>query len=609
MTTFFVVLSLVLLAGLSLAGFLLKKQFEMFNVLKKTSEKTGADLALCRTTYAELKTKAETHLRDLMERLKQENAKAVHYGQLLTVQNEKIKRWQVIIDAEAEANRVLVEARQQVEQAQAVGARLTADAAAKVQEARRYAEQIVLRAKQEATELSARVQPLLEQADARARDVVAAAENQAVAIMGDARDVKQNVSKYERLLRAIKNEIDGYGDEYIVPAHSLLDDLAEEVGYSEAGQRLKAVRSRVKQMVKDGQAAECDYAEANRRETAIRFVADAFNGKVDSILSRTKADNGGKLRQQIHDAFAVVNGNGEAFRNARITQPYLEARLEELRWACIAQEIKKQEQEEQRRIKERVREEEKAKREYERAIKAAAKEESAMRGAESKVREQMERAWAEERNLIAEASAEERVLLERAAAEQRAKYEAELAAIQAKMREIEEKGRRALSMAQQTKKGNVYIISNLGSFGEHVYKIGLTRRLDPHERIRELGDSSVPFEFDVHALIEAEDAPSLEHRLHKHFVLHQVNKVNHRKEFFRCDLATIRSEVEALGLTATWTMAAAAQDYRETLAIEKQIAGDPLARLRWIERQYDLEDSEETLSTELVASATDDDDG
>ena len=105
---------------------------------------------------------------------------------------------------------------------------------------------------------------------------------------------------------------------------------------------------------------------------------------------------------------------------------------------------------------------------------------------------------------------------------------------------------------------------------------------------------------------EADDAPALEHRLHKHFVLYQVNKVNHRKEFFRCDLAVIRSEVEALGLTANWTMTAAAQDYRETLVIEKQIANDPLAKQRWIDRQYDLEDAEDDSAGELVGAAAGD---
>ncbi len=132
-------------------------------------------------------------------------------------------------------------------------------------------------------------------------------------------------------------------------------------------------------------------------------------------------------------------------------------------------------------------------------------------------------------------------------------------------------------MAQQTRCGYVYIISNLGSFGEDVFKIGLTRRLEPMDRVKELGDSSVPFEFDVHALIRSDDAPALEHKLHRHFLLHQVNKVNHRKEFFRCDLATIRKEVVELGLQAQWTMKAEARDYRETLAIEKKIASDPFA--------------------------------
>lgn len=595
-----------LAAALGVAGYLFSKQMAVLRSLSSTAKSSAEDLTKCRASYTELKTKAETQLRGLMQKLKDETAKAEHLHRIAVAQAEKMKRWQVLIDAEAEAERLVVEARTQADQLRSAAERLAAEAEARAQGADQQVDRIIVRAEREADLLKSDAKTLFDKAGERAQELIADAEKQAEQIAGEAYDVKRNIAKYERMLKAVKNQIDGYGDEYIVPTQSLLDDLAEEVGYSEAGQKLQEIRARVRQMVNDGQAAECDYAEANRRETAVRFITDAFNGKVDSILSRVKADNGGKLRQQIQDAFALVNGNGEAFKNARITNSYLEARLEELKWACIAHEIKKQEQEEQRRIKERIREEEKAKREFERAIKAAAKEEDNMKKAEAKLREQMERNAAEERDRMAKATAEERDQLKLAAAEQRAKYEAELAAIQAKMLEIEEKGRRAMSMAQQTKKGNVYIISNIGSFGEHVYKIGLTRRLDPHERIRELGDSSVPFEFDVHALIEAEDAPALEHRLHKHFVLHQVNKVNHRKEFFRCDLATIRSEVESLGLASTWTMAAAAQDYRETLVIEKRIADDPLAKQRWIERQFDLEDAEGDGPSELVGSAAGD---
>ena len=82
---------------------------------------------------------------------------------------------------------------------------------------------------------------------------------------------------------------------------------------------------------------------------------------------------------------------------------------------------------------------------------------------------------------------------------------------------------------------------DVGSFGEHVYKIGMTRRLEPHDRVRELGDASVPFSFDVHAMIPSQDAPALEHALHKRFVRSQMNKVNPRKEFFRLSLQEVRA--------------------------------------------------------------------
>jgi hypothetical protein len=151
-------------------------------------------------------------------------------------------------------------------------------------------------------------------------------------------------------------------------------------------------------------------------------------------------------------------------------------------------------------------------------------------------------------------------------------------------------------MAQQTRRGHVYIISNEGSFGENVYNIGLTRRLEPQDRVDELGDSSVPFEFDVHAMIFSEDAPALESQLHKHFVLMQVNKVNHRKEFFRVDLQHIREELQKLGVTTKWTMTAEAAEYRQTHAIEKKIKDNPALREAWIKRQLQMELLEQDLA-------------
>lgn len=120
-------------------------------------------------------------------------------------------------------------------------------------------------------------------------------------------------------------------------------------------------------------------------------------------------------------------------------------------------------------------------------------------------------------------------------------------------------------MAQQTKKGNVYIISNVGSFGEEVFKIGMTRRLDPMDRIWELSDASVPFDFDVHAMIPCEDAPALEAALHSEFETQRINKVNYRKEFFRVPLSQIRTLLGNRGIDAAFTLLAEAREFRETL--------------------------------------------
>lgn len=109
--------------------------------------------------------------------------------------------------------------------------------------------------------------------------------------------------------------------------------------------------------------------------------------------------------------------------------------------------------------------------------------------------------------------------------------------------QIEEKERRK-SMAEQTRAGNVYVISNIGSFGEGVFKIGMTRRLIPEERVKELSDASVPFPFDIHMMIPSEDAPSLETKLHEELWGCRINLVNDGKEFFKADLKTIKKFVD-----------------------------------------------------------------
>lgn len=453
---------------------------------------------------------------------------------------EALKKYRSLQDAENETKQILAEA---VREAGA----LRADANALLAQAKTAAQEERAEATRKANELRYQADQLLDRATRDAAKIVETAHKNAEQIAGDAYTALRDKDTLEQAAKAIRNIIDGYGDRYVVPTHSLIDELASDFGHTEAGKRLQDARDQSKRMVEEGLAAACDYAETNRKETAIRFVIDAFNGRVDALLTEFEQENVGTIEQQIRDAYSVVNLNGRAFRDARIVPAYLDARLAELKWAITAFELRKKEREEQRRIKEQIREEEKARREYERAVREAEDEEARLKKALEKARQEVEHATAQER----------------------ARFESQIAQLSQQILEAEEKNRRAISMAQQTKKGNVYIISNIGSFGEEVFKIGLTRRLEPMDRIWELSDASVPFDFDVHAMIPSDDAPALEASLHSAFEDQRINKVNYRKEFFRIPLERIRSLVTARGIEASFTLLAEAHEYRETQGLEK----------------------------------------
>ena len=417
-------------------------------------------------------------------------------------------------------------------------------------DARAEAQVILEKARDKEERLDAREQQIQEKYDyvkkqeKTAEEIVNQAQIKADALLDDATRKLRNL---KGTIEALKNERDGYGDEYLVPGRTLLDDLADHFGFTNASEEFKKAKANSKALVKNGAAAVCDYVEENRKKTACAFVIDAFNGKVDTAISKIKGgENYGKCRQAIQDAFMLVNTNGEAFRNARITDEYFASRQEELRWAAVLLELKKKEQEEQREIRERMREEAKAQAEFERAKAQAQKEEARIRAA----REKMEEA------------------LKTATDAQKAKYEAQIQALSEKLKAAEENSKRAQSMAELTKAGHVYVISNIGSFGENVVKIGMTRRLDPEDRISELSNASVPFPFDIHAMIYSENAPDLENKLHDVFDQRRVNMVNPRKEFFRVPLSEIQAEVEKLGLKVQFTLLARAEEYRESLRLK-----------------------------------------
>ena len=508
---------------------------------------------------------------DLVSKLSQENKNLERFRICV---NAEAKAEEILSSAEREASLTISNARKEAEfiiskandtaqEAIAEAARIRESVVPIEKEAMAKAEKIIKQANERAKAADAEAVAMQLAAECKSMEIIVSAESRARAIAGNAYDLVKHVDEYKAAIQSMCNIIQGYGNEYIKPTESVLDGLAEEFGYTEAGKELAKSRAVRKKLSESLKAATSDYVENKRHDTAVRFVIDAFNGKVDSILSLVKENNVGILEQKIKDAYNIVNVLGSAFRDTKITQQYLDECLDELKWAVAVIALKNREKEEQRAIKARIREEERVRREYEKAIRDAEKQEAAIRKA-------IEKATAK---------------LAKANEEQRVKYESQLVDLQKQLAEAEEKNQRALSMAQQTRSGHVYIISNIGSFGENVYKIGMTRRLEPLDRVRELGDASVPFPFDVHAMIYSDDAPTLETELHKLFSRNQVNKVNPRKEFFRMPIADIRDYFDQKEISVQWTIKADAAQYRETLALEKAFENNRALESKWTQTQ------------------------
>ena len=222
---------------------------------------------------------------------------------------------------------------------------------------------------------------------------------------------------------------------------------------------------------------------------------------------------------------------------------------------------------------------------YEKAVRAAAEREQ-----QAEVRERMrdEARRAREAEDAVERAERERAAvaaaLERALADVAGQHAAEVDRLRAQLAEAEAKSAKAVSQAQLTKKGTVYVISNPGAFGRDVFKIGMTRRLEPMDRVHELGDASVPFPFDVHLMVGCDDAPKLEACLHRRFHTRRVNKVNLRKEFFRVPVGEIAAAVRAEHGEVQYTADAEALEF-----LQSQTMTD--AELAEVERAYAAADA------------------
>jgi hypothetical protein len=303
---------------------------------------------------------------------------------------------------------------------------------------------------------------------------------------------------------------------------------------------------------KQGQRLQKQYA---------KLMLRAFNGECDACVANVAWNNVGRMQERIFHARDSLNTLGEVMQIS-IVDRYTTLKIDEIRLAFETEDKKHDEIEEQRRVKEQARYEERALREAEQAQQKAEAEETRYEYALAKAKAEVEKATGEKLTTLTGKVAE----LERLLAEAR------------------ELKQRAMSLAELTRSGYVYVISNEGSFGANVLKIGLTRRLEPLERVYELSGASVPFAFDVHAMIYATDAPKLENDFHNYFAGRRLNLVNLRKEFFHVSLDEIEAFAKERNLTFRLTKLAEARQYRETLALRAKaqgqtppVSGQPIA--------------------------------
>lgn len=250
-----------------------------------------------------------------------------------------------------------------------------------------------------------------------------------------------------------------------------------------------------------------------------KLLLRAFNSECDELVSKVKYTNFDASLNKIRKSAEAISKLGSTM-NISISQKYLNLKIKELRLAFEYQQKKQEEKEAQKAARAEMREAARLQKEIEAQRKKIEKEQTHYQTAYEKLLKQLEED-PDNSDLLAKKS----------------ELENQLNDIDRAIKDIDyrEANQRA---------GYVYIISNIGAFGENVYKIGMTRRLDPQDRVDELGDASVPFNFDVHAMIFSDDAPALEAALHKAFEDRKLNMVNTRREFFNVTLDEIKEVVK-----------------------------------------------------------------
>ena len=346
----------------------------------------------------------------------------------------------------------------------------------------------------------------------------------AVQIEQEITQLKITKTEIEKELSAVRQELSNLKTSLIeteeiailqeVGIYQYTTILESSVGYAE---KIKEIEAEIKKRnLADGGAIKAanewivNGSASEGRKVIKEFsklMLRAYNGEVDDAIRTLKPY---KMQAAIDRVDKVEKSIEKLGKTMSITidDVYHQMRISEIKLTADYLEKKEEEKEKQKEEKLRLKEEEKAQKEFEREKEKLNKELMHHQSILLKANESGNAKVIEEENL-------------------------KIVEIQNGINGVEER-------SANIRTGYVYVISNIGSFGEEVMKIGLTRRLDPEERIQELSDASVPFKFDIHALIFHTDAVSLEKQLHQELEKLRVNKVNLRKEFFKVTPSTVK---------------------------------------------------------------------
>lgn len=360
--------------------------------------------------------------------------------------------------------------------------------------------------------------------------------------------IEQEINQLKEQKKKLVNEIKTLNSDIFLSSVDI--EAYEELNSEEVKDKLSIVKLKQQEMLKNNSALVISSSDSKKvLNNNIKQLVRCFNTECINIISNVSPQSIDAARGKIQKSFEVLN-NIFSTDGIAISYDFLESKFEELNLVYAYELKREQERELQKAIKEQMLEEEKVRKEIEREKAKIEKEETQFRNEVNKLMKYLQKSSTD---------AEKELYIEK------------IKELEEKLSLLEMDKENVLQREQNTRAGFVYIISNIGSFGENVYKIGMTRRLEPMDRIKELGDASVPFPFDVHALIFSEDAPALENILHQTFKTNELNKVNSRKEFFEVTLEDLARVVkENHNATVHFIYTPEAFEYRESLRLSQE---------------------------------------